>query len=55
MLNQAEKGRALFELHQRDSAFVIPNPRDVDTARLLAQIGFEALATTGAGYAFPSG
>lgn len=39
----------------RESAFIIPNPWDVGTARMLAQLGFEALATTSAGYAFSRG
>jgi 2-methylisocitrate lyase-like PEP mutase family enzyme len=55
MLTQAEKGRAFRALHERDRAFIIPNPWDVGTARLLAQLGFEALATTSAGYAFSVG
>ena len=55
MLTQAEKGRAFRALHERDSAFIIPNPWDVGTARLLAPLGFEALATTSAGYAFSVG
>src|SRR6266852_5304481 len=55
MLTQAEKGRTFRALHERDSAFVIPNPWDVGTARLLARLGFEALATTSAGYAFSAG
>src|SRR5438093_2904144 len=55
MTTQAEKARAFQALHQRDRAFVIPNPWDVGTARLLARLGFEALATTSAGYAFAVG
>ncbi len=55
MRTQAEKGRAFRALHERDSAFIIPNPWDVGTARLLARLGFEALATTSAGYAFSVG
>jgi 2-methylisocitrate lyase-like PEP mutase family enzyme len=55
MLTQTEKGRAFRALHERDSAFIIPNPWDVGTARMLAQLGFEALATTSAGYAFSVG
>jgi len=55
MVTQAEKGRAFRALHERSGAFVIPNPWDVGTARLLAQLGFEALATTSAGYAFSVG
>jgi 2-methylisocitrate lyase-like PEP mutase family enzyme len=55
MLTQAEKGREFRALHQRDHAFIIPNPWDAGTARLLAHLGFEALATTSAGYAFSIG
>jgi 2-methylisocitrate lyase-like PEP mutase family enzyme len=54
-LTQAEKGHAFRALHQRDAAFIIPNPWDVGTARLLAHLGFEALATTSMGYAFSVG
>lgn len=42
-------------LHERNEAFVIPNPWDVGTARVLASMGFEALATTSAGLAFSLG
>src|SRR3954469_18399566 len=52
MLTQAEKGLAFRALHERDHAFLIPNPWDLGTARLLASLGFEALATTSMGYAF---
>lgn len=55
MKTQAEKGIIFRALHERDSAFIIPNPWDIGTARLLAHIGFEALATTSAGYAFSIG
>jgi 2-methylisocitrate lyase-like PEP mutase family enzyme len=55
MLTQAGKGKAFRALHTRDSAFIIPNPWDAGTARLLEHLGFEALATTSAGYAFSSG
>jgi len=55
MLTQAEKGSAFRALHERESAFIIPNPWDIGTARLLAHLGFEALATTSAGYAFSIG
>lgn len=55
MLTQAEKARIFGELHKRSTAFIIPNPWDVGTARLLAHLGFEALATTSAGYAFSIG
>jgi 2-methylisocitrate lyase-like PEP mutase family enzyme len=52
---QVEKGQIFAALHERDRAFIIPNPWDVGTARLLAQLGFEALATTSAGYSFSVG
>src|SRR5713101_6280963 len=55
MVTQADKGRAFRALHQRDRAFIIPNPWDPGSARLLAQRGFEALATTSAGFAFSVG
>lgn len=55
MPTQSEKGRIFRELHQRDTAFIIPNPWDIGTARMLAHLGFEALATTSAGYAFSVG
>jgi 2-methylisocitrate lyase-like PEP mutase family enzyme len=51
MLTQAEKARAFRALHRRGDAFIIPNPWDIGTARLLAHLGFEALATTSAGFA----
>lgn len=55
MRTQLEKGKAFRALHDRDRAFIIPNPWDIGTARLLATLGFEALATTSAGYAFSVG
>lgn len=55
MRTQTEKGRIFRALHTRDTAFIIPNPWDVGTARLLAGLEFEALATTSAGFAFSLG
>lgn len=55
MPDQAAKFERLKELHDRGTAFVIPNPWDAGSARLLASLGFEALATTSAGYAFSKG
>jgi 2-methylisocitrate lyase-like PEP mutase family enzyme len=55
MFTQAEKGAAFAALHKRAGTFIIPNPWDVGSARLLAQLGFEALATSSAGYAFSIG
>lgn len=43
------------DLHQREGAFIIPNPWDIGSARILARMGFEALATTSAGLAFGRG
>lgn len=54
-MNQAEKGRAFRALHERDKLFVIPNPWDGASAKLLASLGFEALTTTSAGTAFQLG
>jgi 2-methylisocitrate lyase-like PEP mutase family enzyme len=55
VLTQAEKGTAFRELHERKNAFIIPNPWDIGSARILAHLGFEALATTSMGYAFSRG
>ncbi len=43
------------DLHHRDEAFIIPNPWDIGSARILASMGFEALATTSAGLAYSRG
>jgi 2-methylisocitrate lyase-like PEP mutase family enzyme len=51
MPSQAEKASMFRALHERPGAFVIPNPWDAGTARLLAGLGFEALATTSLGLA----
>ena len=55
MKTQAQKAEAFRALHARTGAFIIPNPFDVGTARILQRLGFEALATTSAGYAFSAG
>jgi len=55
MGTQLEKARAFRALHERAHAFIIPNPWDAGSARLLEHLGFEALATTSAGYAFTAG
>ena len=46
--SQLEKGEAFRALHERESAFIIPNPWDVVSARLLAGLGFQASATSSA-------
>lgn len=55
MKTQTEKAHMFRALHMRDRAFLIPNPWDLGTARTLEKLGFEALATTSAGYAFSVG
>lgn len=55
MPDQQEKFRQFRELHRGPGAFVIPNPWDAGSAKLLASLGFQALATTSAGYAFSKG
>jgi 2-methylisocitrate lyase-like PEP mutase family enzyme len=55
MKTQAEKCQVFSALHKRDTAFIIPNPWDAGSARLLAATGFEALASTSSGYAFSVG
>ena len=51
MNTQAQKAAAFRALHGRDGAFIIPNPWDAGTARLLTALDFEALATTSLGFA----
>lgn len=51
MPSQLEKAETFRALHQRPGAFIIPNPYDAGTAKLLASMGFEALATTSLGVA----
>ena len=43
--SEAIRQGAFRALHEREGAFIIANPWDVGTARLLAHLGFEALAT----------
>lgn len=52
---QEEKFRLFKEMHTRPGLFVIPNPWDAGSARILTALGFEALATTSAGLAFSLG
>src|SRR6266851_3352248 len=51
IMTQAQKAAAFRKLHERPGAFIIPNPWDAGTAKLLASLGFEALATTSLGLA----
>ena len=54
MTRQERKAVAFRALHA-DGAFVIPNPWDAGSARVLAALGFKALATTSSGFAFTLG
>ena len=54
-MDRNDKFERFKALHLRDRAFVMPNPWDAGSARLLSSLGFEALATTSAGYAFSVG
>jgi 2-methylisocitrate lyase-like PEP mutase family enzyme len=54
-LLQSSKADSFRALHTLAGGFVIPNPWDAGTARLLARLGFKALATTSAGFSFSRG
>lgn len=52
---QTARGERFQLLHTRPGAFVIPNPWDAGSAKMLSALGFKALATTSAGFAFSQG
>jgi 2-methylisocitrate lyase-like PEP mutase family enzyme len=52
MTTQTEKAEVFRKLHEKGSCFVIPNPWDSGSARILEHMGFKALASTSAGFAF---
>ena len=54
-MTREEKVHVFRALHERPGTFVIPNPWNAGTARILTALGFEALATTSAGYSFAMG
>src|SRR5215218_10318441 len=54
MPTQADKATAFRALHEGEP-FVIPNPWDVGSARILEGLGFKALATTSSGFAYTLG
>ncbi len=54
-MTREQKYLAFKSLHEREGIFVLPNPWDAGSAKILAALGFEALATTSAGYAFSTG
>ena len=53
-VRQQQKGQAFRSLHEGEP-FVIPNPWDAGSARVLEALGFHALATTSSGFAFTLG
>ncbi len=55
MTEVADIGARFRALHHDMGAFIIPNPWDIGSARMLAALGFKALATTSAGLAFSLG
>jgi len=55
MESQAARAEMFRSLHVRPGVFAIPNPWDAGSARMLAALGFEALATTSAGLAYSIG
>jgi 2-methylisocitrate lyase-like PEP mutase family enzyme len=55
MNTQRTRAEKFSRLHARPGIFAIPNPWDAGSARVLAALGFEALATTSAGFAFSLG
>ncbi|OMC40964.1 isocitrate lyase/phosphoenolpyruvate mutase family protein [Mycobacterium sp. IS-1264] len=54
-MDSTERGERFRQLHTGDEVLVLPNPWDIGTARLFANLGFHALATTSAGLAFSLG
>lgn len=54
-MTREQKYNAFKALHERPGTFIIPNPWNAGTAKILTALGFEALATTSAGYAFSLG
>ncbi len=51
MTDQAETARRFLELHSTEAPLLLPNPWDLGSAKLLAALGFKALATTSGGFA----
>src|ERR1700709_190832 len=51
MPTQQEKARDFLALHHGDAPLLMPNPWDAGSARILASVGFTALATTSSGFA----
>jgi 2-methylisocitrate lyase-like PEP mutase family enzyme len=51
MTDQAEKAKRFLALHRDERPLLLPNPHDQGSAKLLASLGFQALATTSSGHA----
>src|SRR5690348_10079582 len=51
MISQADKAQRFLELHRPGEPLLMPNPWDLGSAKLLASLGFAALATTSSGFA----
>ena len=51
MISQAEKAQRFLDLHRPGEPLLMPNPWDLGSAKLLASLGFAALATTSSGFA----
>ena len=51
MNTQADRARQFLSLHRAGEPLLLPNPWDLGSAKLLASLGFEALATTSSGFA----
>jgi 2-methylisocitrate lyase-like PEP mutase family enzyme len=54
-MSQAQKAAAFADLHRRPELFLLPNAWDAGSTKLLASLGFSAIATTSAGLAFTYG
>ena len=55
MMSQSELARGFLALHYEDQPLLLPNPWDEGSAKLLAFLGFKALATTSSGFAATKG
>src|SRR6516165_9519244 len=55
MTTQTEKARQFLDLHRPGDPLLLPNPWDQGSAKLLASLGFQALATTSSGFAMTLG
>ena len=55
MPTQIEKAALFQSLHQRSEPFILGNPWDAGSARILTALGYSALSTTSAGLAFTLG